>query len=61
MVGLFLWKCITLVNNMGMRLIPVYERTPEVSEGLWENTACLSRIIYLDNHLFMTFDGPSPK
>ena len=58
---LFLWKCITLVNNVGMRFIPAYGRPPEMSEDLRENTTCLSQIIYLDNYLFMTFDGPSPK
>ena len=58
---LFLWKCTTLVNNMGMRFIPAYGRPPELSEDLRENVTFLSQIIYLDNYLFMTFDGPSPK
>ena len=58
---LFLWKCITLVDNMGMRFVPAYGRPPGMSEGLRENVTCLSQVIYLDNYLFMTFDGPSPK
>ena len=58
---LFLWKCITLVNNVGVRFVPVYGRSPEMSEGLRENTTCLSQVIYLDNYLFMAFDGPFPK
>ena len=58
---LYLWKCITLVNNMGMRFVPAYGRPPEMSEGLQENVTCLSQVIYLDNYLFMAFDGPSPK
>ena len=58
---LFLWKCITRVDSMGMRFVPAYGRPPEISEGLRENVACLSQVIYLDNYLFLAFDGPSPK
>lgn len=58
---LFLWKCTTLVNNTGTRFLPAYGRPPELSEDLRENVTFLSQIIYLDNYLFMAFDGPSPK
>ncbi|KAF9651175.1 hypothetical protein BDM02DRAFT_3259184 [Thelephora ganbajun] len=58
---LYIRRCCELINTMDMRFIPVYGRPPELSEGVREDLTVLSQIIYLDNYLFLTCDGPSPK
>ena len=58
---LYVRKCCELVNAMDLRFVPAYGRPPEFSEDARENLTALSQLIYLDNYLFLTCDGPSPK
>jgi len=58
---LYVRKCCELINAIDMRFLPASGEPPELSEGIRENLTVLSQLIYLENYLFLTCDGPSPQ
>ena len=56
----YLSKACELINAGNLRFLPVYGRSPELSDQVREDSAMLSQTIYLENYLYLALDGPPP-
>jgi len=56
----YLPKLYELIDNGGLRFLPIYGRPPELSDQVREDAAVLSQAIYLENYFYLALDGPAP-
>lgn len=55
-----LLKACEIMEKAKLRFLPEYGPPPELSEQVREEVSVLSQVIYLENYLYLAFDGSAP-